>query len=184
VLSFFIGPLRPDGSVDHDKGHDYLGHKIGQAGQEFAMTQWRWVDMQAYVSGVVLLVVLLNVLLTLTCRCSACFSSCRACRRLTARRQTTVLSLCNEGRWSIWSGEGGCAHVRVQRISWPNSNLLVCAADRIFIDLEKSLYNMDDNRQRSGGTGAGTGDGSQTRSTRRSESSRRLTLENDIEIGL
>jgi len=51
VLSFFIGPLREDGTVDHEKGHDYLGHKIGQAGQEFSLTQWRWVDMQAYVSN-------------------------------------------------------------------------------------------------------------------------------------
>lgn len=50
VLSFFVGPLREDGTVAHDKGHDYLGHKIGQAGQDFALNQWRWVDMQAYVS--------------------------------------------------------------------------------------------------------------------------------------
>lgn len=51
ILSFFIGPLREDGSVDHSKGHDYLGHKIGHAGQEFALDHWRWVDMQAYVSA-------------------------------------------------------------------------------------------------------------------------------------
>lgn len=51
VLAFFIGPMKEDGTVDHSLGHDYLGKKIGQAGQEFALTQWRWVDMQAYVSG-------------------------------------------------------------------------------------------------------------------------------------
>ncbi|KAL1412895.1 hypothetical protein Q8F55_000644 [Vanrija albida] len=48
VLAFFIGPIRSDGTVDHSKGHDYLGKKIGAAGQEFALSHWRWVDMQAY----------------------------------------------------------------------------------------------------------------------------------------
>lgn len=50
MLAFFIGPMREDGTVDHSLGHDYLGKKIGQAGQEFALNHWRWVDMQAYVS--------------------------------------------------------------------------------------------------------------------------------------
>lgn len=48
VLSFFIGPIKEDGTVDHSKGHDYLGRKIGAAGQDFALNQWRWVDMQSY----------------------------------------------------------------------------------------------------------------------------------------
>lgn len=50
VLSFFIGPMHEDGTIDHSKGHDYLGQKIGRAGQDFALNHWRWVDMQAYVS--------------------------------------------------------------------------------------------------------------------------------------
>ncbi|BEJ14964.1 hypothetical protein CspHIS471_0407310 [Cutaneotrichosporon sp. HIS471] len=48
VLAFFIGPARQDGTIDHEHGHDYLGKKIGKAGQDFALQHWRWVDMQAY----------------------------------------------------------------------------------------------------------------------------------------
>lgn len=54
VLAFFVGPIREDGTVDHTKGHDYLGRKIGLAGQEFALKQARWVDMQAYVGRTLL----------------------------------------------------------------------------------------------------------------------------------
>ncbi|GMK53842.1 hypothetical protein CspeluHIS016_0104280 [Cutaneotrichosporon spelunceum] len=48
VLAFFVGPVREDGTVDHERGHDYLGKKIGQAGQDFTLQHWRWADMQAY----------------------------------------------------------------------------------------------------------------------------------------
>lgn len=50
ILAFFIGPVSEDGTIDHSKGHDYLGKKIGEAGRDFSLNHWRWQDMQAYVS--------------------------------------------------------------------------------------------------------------------------------------
>lgn len=64
ILAFFVGPMNEDGSIDESKGHDvsvsvdvspdltlqYLGKKIGEAGQKFTFEHWRWQDLQAYVS--------------------------------------------------------------------------------------------------------------------------------------
>ncbi|KAK4689532.1 hypothetical protein P7C73_g565, partial [Tremellales sp. Uapishka_1] len=48
TMAFFIGPVDDDGVVDETKGHDHLARKIGEAGQKFALENWRWQDMQAY----------------------------------------------------------------------------------------------------------------------------------------
>ena len=63
-MAFFVGPVDELGKVDETKGHDvgfvnrgaqradaqYLGRKIGEAGQQFALDHWSWANMQAYVS--------------------------------------------------------------------------------------------------------------------------------------
>ena len=65
-MAFFVGPVDEEGKVDETKGHDvsdhqccvscsrswqYLGRKIGEAGQQFAIDHWSWANMQAYVGG-------------------------------------------------------------------------------------------------------------------------------------